>query len=140
MIGTRSARALAGGLAVVLLLVSATAAYAAVTGTFSGHTGQKQSISFRVAHGRVTHLQFHINDRCPSGHVYLVHDFNFPTITINKFHKFDAKFTSTTTKAEVEITGTVSKKKVTGKVTEVRFITREHHNCTGTAKYAASKK
>jgi hypothetical protein len=139
MIPTRSARALAGGLAAVFLLVSATAAYAAVTGTFSGQTGQKKSISLSVAHGYVTHLQFHINDTCPSGHVYSIHDFNFPKIKIDKFHKFDGKFTSTTSKAQVEITGTVSKQQVKGNVTETRFLNQEHHNCVGSSKYVAKK-
>ena len=48
MIRKRSARALAGGLAVILLLAAASAAYAAVTGNFSGKTKQKQAISFHV--------------------------------------------------------------------------------------------
>ena len=78
MIRKRSARALAGGLIVALLLISASAAYAAVSGSFSGQTNQKQSISMQVGHGRVTNLQFHVKDTCPSGHVWLIHDFNFP--------------------------------------------------------------
>ena len=108
MIRKRSARALAGGLAVILLLAAASAAYAAVTGHFSGKTNQKQSISFHVAHGRVNNLDFHIRDTCPSGHKYAIHDFHFPAIKINSKHKFDERFQSTSgPNAEVEITGTV---------------------------------
>ncbi len=139
MIRKRSARALAGGLATILLLVAASAAYAAVTGTFSGQTNQKQSISFTVAHGRVTHLQFHIRDTCPSGHKYAIHDFNFPAIKINSQHKFDGRFNSTTTKAQVEITGTVFSKHVKGKLAEVRTISKEHAQCAGVTKYTVNK-
>ncbi|MGZ4180292.1 MAG: hypothetical protein ACXVUL_06370 [Solirubrobacteraceae bacterium] len=140
MIRKRSARALAGGLAVTLLLVVASAAYAAVTGTFSGKTGQKQSISFHVANGRVTNLQFHIKDKCPSGNVYAIHDFNFPPITINSKHKFDQRFVSKTgPEAQVEITGTVFRKQVKGKVAEIRTISKEHARCAGVTKYTAHK-
>ena len=139
MIRKRSARALAGGLVVFLLLVSATAAYAAVSGRFSGTTGQHKSISLRVSHGFVTHLQFHVNDKCPSGHVYSIHDFNFPKIKINRFHQFDARFVSTTSKATVEIVGTVSRRRVKGRLSEHRVIAQEHRTCIGTTKYTVSK-
>jgi hypothetical protein len=139
MFRKRSARALAGGLAVILLLVAASAAYAAVTGTFSGKTRQKQSISFHVANGRVTNLSFHIKDKCPSGHVYAIHDFNFPPIKINAKHKFDGRFKSTTTDAQVEITGTVFRKQVKGKLAEIRTISKEHARCAGVTKYTAHK-
>jgi hypothetical protein len=139
MIRKRSARALAGGLATILLLVAASAAYAAVSGHFSGKTNQRQSISFDVAHGKVTHLQFHIRDTCPSGHKYAIHDFNFPSIKINSMHKFDGRFKSTTTNAQVEITGTVFRKQVTGKLAEVRTISKEHAQCAGVTKYTVHK-
>src|SRR6185312_8292764 len=123
MIRKRSARALAGGLSIVFLLVVASTAYAVVTGSFSGKTGQKQSISFHVGHGKVTNLQFHIKDKCPSGHVYAIHDFNFPPIKIHKTHKFDKAFSALHgPKAEVEITGTVGPKQVKGTLFELRHI------------------
>ena len=139
MIRKRSARALAGGLAVILLLAAASAAYAAVTGHFSGKTNQKQSISFDVAHGRVNNLDFHIRDTCPSGHKYAIHDFHFPPIKINSKHKFDGRFKSTTTDAKVEITGTVSNQQVKGKLAEVRTISKEHAQCAGVTKYTVHK-
>jgi hypothetical protein len=139
MIRKRSARALAGGLATILLLVAASAAYAAVSGHFSGKTNQRQSISFDVAHGYVAHLDFHIRDTCPSGHKYAIHDFNFPKIKINSKHKFDGRFKSTTTNAQVEITGTVFRKQVTGKLAEVRTISKEHAQCAGVTKYTVHK-
>jgi hypothetical protein len=140
MFRKRSARALAGGLTVVLMLVAASAAYAAVTGTFSGKTKQKQSISFNVAHGRVTHLQFHIKDKCPSGHVYAIHDFNFPDIKINSKHQFDQRFVSKSgPKAQVEISGTVFPKQVKGKLAELRHINQENANCSGRTSYTVHK-
>ncbi len=137
MFRKRSARALAGGLSIVFLLVAASSAYAFVTGNFSGTTGQKQSISFRVGHGKVTKLQFHIKDTCPSGHVYAIHDFNFPGIKINTKHKFDGRFKSTTTNAQVEITGTVRSKQVKGQILELRRI--KGQTCVGKTKYTVNK-
>jgi hypothetical protein len=137
MIRKRSARALAGGLAIVFLLVVASTAYAVVTGSFSGKTGQKQSISFHVGNGKVTKLQFHIKDRCPSGHVYAIHDFQFPSIKIQPNHTFDGRFKSTSTDARVEITGTVHSKQVKGKIAEIRTIKGE--KCAGLTKYTVNK-
>jgi hypothetical protein len=137
MFRKRSARALAGGLSIVCLLVAASSAYAFVTGNFSGKTGQKQSISFHVGNGKVSKLQFRIRDVCPNGRMYVIHDFNFPFIKINTKHKFDGKFKSTTTNAQVQITGTVQSKQVTGKIAEIRTI--KGKRCVGLAKYTAKK-
>jgi hypothetical protein len=137
MIRKRSARAVAGGLSVVLMLVVASTAYAFVTGTFSGRTGQKQSISFHVAKGKVTRLQFHIKDTCANGQVYAIHDFHFPFIKINGSHKFHGRFDSTSTDAKVEITGTVSPNQVKGNVTETRTIA--NHHCKGVTTYTVHK-
>ncbi|MGZ4197347.1 MAG: hypothetical protein ACXVFQ_13710 [Solirubrobacteraceae bacterium] len=137
MFRKRSARALAGGLSIVFLLVAASSAYAFVTGRFSGLTGQKQSISFHVGHGNVTNLEFHIKDTCPSGHVYGIHDFNFPSIKISASHKFDGRFKSTTTNAQVEITGTVHSKQVKGQIIELRRI--KGQTCAGKARYTVRK-
>jgi hypothetical protein len=139
MIRTRHKRALVGGLIVVLLLVSGSAAYAAgVIRKYSGKTSQHQPITFQTSHSFLTHLQFRINDKCPSGHIWRIHDFNFPKIHISKSH-FDQKFVSTTSKASAEVKGKVGTKKVTGTVTERRFIKKEHHFCSGTAKFTASR-
>jgi len=140
MIRKRSARALAGGLAVIVLLVAASVAYAAVTGTFSGQTGQKQPISFRVAHGYVTNLQFTIRERCPNGDIWKATDHGFPKIKINKFHKFDEPFSNKVLKARAEIKGTVFKQKVTGSIFEGRVIAKEHKFCSATVKFTAHKR
>ncbi len=88
----------------------------------------------------MTNLQFHIKDNCPSGHVYAIHDFNFPPIKINSKHKFDAPFAAKTgPKAEVEITGTVGPKQVKGQLFELRHIPKENADCTGRTKYTVHK-
>jgi hypothetical protein len=137
MIRKRSARALAGGLSIVFLLVVASTAYAVVTGSFSGKTGQKQSISFHVGKGKVTKLDFHIRDKCPNGHIYAIHDFHFPSIKVNPNHKFDGRFKSTNTDAQVEIVGTVHSMQVKGKIAEIRTI--KGAKCAGLTKYTVNK-
>ncbi len=138
MIRRRSERALAGGLTVVVVLVFAAGAYATVIKRFSGKTSQHQSISFRTAHGYVTHLQFTILDKCPSGHTWQIHDYGFEKIHINKFHRFRQRFSSKTGKATAIISGKVGRKRVTGTLTEQRFIAREHHVCNGAAKFTVA--
>jgi hypothetical protein len=141
MLRKRSARALAGGLTAVLLLGSVATALAAVTGAFSGRTSQKQPISFRVAHGYVTHLQFHINVRCPNGDIWNVFDRGFSKIKINKFHKFGKRFTNTDspTQAEAEIKGTVFQHRVTGSLFGRQIIEKEQHFCSGRATFSLRK-
>jgi hypothetical protein len=141
MIRKRSARALAGGLATILVLVAASAAYAAVTGTFSGQTGQKQSISFHVGNGRLTNMRFGVLLKCPSGHIYLSHDKVLGGITINTNHKFDKKLASTTspTTDELEVSGRVFSKKVTGKLVEHLKIKKENAVCVGRTSYTVHK-
>lgn len=141
MFRKRSARALAGGLAVVFLLVAASTAYAVVTGTFSGKTGQKQSISFHVGHGRVTHMRFGVLLKCPSGHIYLGHDRVLGAIKINMKHEFDKTLTSSTspTTDKLEVSGRVFSKKVTGKLIEHLHINKEHAVCVGRTSYTVHK-
>jgi len=142
MIRKRSARALAGGLATILLLVAASAAYAAVSGKFSGKTGQKQSISFHVGNGQLTNMRFGVLLKCPSGHTYLGHDKVLGAIKINAKHRFDKKLASTTspTTDELEVSGTVFSKKVTGKLTEHLQIKKEKNAiCVGRTSYTAHK-
>jgi hypothetical protein len=138
MIRRRSARALAGGLILVSVLVFAAGAYAAVIKRFSGKTSQHQSISFRTAHGYVTHLQFTILDKCPSGHIWQIHDYGFEKIHIDKFHHFSQRFRSTSSKATATISGKVGRRRVNGTLFEHRFIAKEHHNCNGAANFTAT--
>jgi hypothetical protein len=45
-------------------------------------------------------------------------------------------FSSKTSNAKATISGKVSRRKVTGTVSERRFIPREHHFCTGSANFS----
>jgi hypothetical protein len=130
-------RALAGGLIVISLLVFATAAFAATVRKFAGNTSQQQTITFRTAHGFLTHLQFQINDTCPSGHIWRVHDSHFPKIQITN-SKFDGKFKSRDGTATAVVKGTVGATKASGTVTERRFIRAEHQHCSGSMKFTAT--
>jgi hypothetical protein len=138
MIRKRGARALIGALLLVLLLTSGGVALAVVTGKLSGRTSQKQPISFRLAHGDITRLEFHINDRCPSGNIWNADDHGFGRLRINKFHKFGNRFsdTSSARPATAEIKGTVFRHKVVGSLFDRRFIPKEHHYCSGRATFS----
>lgn len=138
MIRMRSARALAGGLIVISVLAFATAAYAASVHKYSGKTSQNQSISFQTAHGYLTHLEFRINDKCPSGHLWNIHDFNFPKFRV-KQGAFKQTFKAKTGKANAKISGTVTDHKATGTISETRFIAKEHHYCSGSTKFSIKR-
>jgi hypothetical protein len=138
MIRTRSARALAGGLAVTLVLAFAAAAYAASVHKYSGKTSQKQPISFQTAHGYLTHLQFKINDKCPNGHLWSIHDFNFPKFRV-RHGGFKQTFKAKAGRAKATIKGTVTDHQATGTITERRFIAKEHHFCSGSAKFTIGR-
>jgi hypothetical protein len=135
---TRSARALAGGLIVISVLAFATAAYAATVRTYSGKTSQHQSISFQTARGYLTHVQFYINDKCPSGHLWRIHDFNFPKIRVSDGH-FSQKFKAKTGSAFAQIKGTVATRQAWGTISERRLIPQEHHICSGSAKFTIKR-
>lgn len=138
MIRMRSARALTGGLAVTLVLALATAAYAASIHKYSGKTSQNQPISFQTAHGYLTHLDFHINDKCPNGHLWNIHDYNFQKISV-KQGKFKQTFKGTPAKAHATIQGTVTDHRATGKIDETHFIAKEHRYCSGSARFAIAR-
>jgi len=138
MIRMRSARALAGGLTAIAVLAFATAAYAATIHKYSGKTSQNQTISFQTAHGYLTHLQFRINDKCPSGHLWNIHDFKFPKFRV-RHGAFNQTFKANTGKANAKIKGTLDAQKATGTISETRFIAKEHHYCSGSAKFSIKR-
>jgi hypothetical protein len=137
MIRMRSGRALAGGLTVILVLAFATAAYAASIHKYSGKTSQNQPISFKTAHGYLTHLQFHIIDKCPSGHRWNVRDYNFPKFRVRQ-GKFEQPFKEAGV-AKAQIKGTVTDHRASGTITETRHIAKEHANCSGKATFSIER-
>ena len=141
MFRKRSVRALAGGLIVILLLITASAAYAAVSGTFKGKTSQKQSISFHVGRGKLTKMRFSLLLKCPSGHIYVGHVQVFAAIKIHKTNGFLVKLTSSSspTQDELLVSGRVSKTKVMGKLAEHRKVIKENAFCSGRTTFTANK-
>jgi hypothetical protein len=138
MIRMRSGRALAGGLTVILVFAFATGAYAASIHKYSGKTSQNQPISLQTAHGYLTHLQFQINDKCPNGHLWKIHDFNFPKFRV-KHGKFDQTFKAKTGVAKAQIKGTVTDHTATGTISETRHIAKEHANCSGKTTFSINR-
>jgi hypothetical protein len=49
---------------------------------FAGRTSQRRPISFTLAGGAITHLQYRIVDRCPGGRLLFVHDWGFPALPV----------------------------------------------------------
>jgi hypothetical protein len=134
MIRMRSARVLAGAVVVISVLAFATAGYAASIHKYSGKTSQNQPISFQTAHGYLTHLKFYITDKCPSGDRWRIHDFSFPKFRVRQ-GKFEQKFDAKHARAHATIKGTVTGHSATGTISERRFIAKEKHFCTGSAKF-----
>ena len=138
MIRMPGARALAGGLTAIAVLAFATTAFAAAIQKYSGKTSQNQPISFHTAHGYLTHLEFKINDKCPSGQLWNIHDFHFPKLRV-KQGKFQQTFKANTGKANAKIKGTVTDRQATGTISETRFIAKEHHYCSGSARFSIKR-
>ena len=138
MIRMRSARALAGGLTMIAVLAFATVAYAASIHKYSGKTSQNHPISFQTAHGYLTHLTFDITDKCPNGHLWKIHDYNFPKFRV-KNGKFAQTFKAQVGKANAKIKGMVTVRQATGMLSETRFIAKEHHFCSGSAKFTIKR-
>jgi hypothetical protein len=105
---------------------------------YRGKTSQHQSISFVVSGGYLRRLDFRIDDRCPSGHLWRIHDFHFPKVKITH-SRFDQKFRATDGNATAEIKGTASRNRVTGTLIDRSFISSEHHYCRGSATFRLSR-
>src|SRR5436305_15101456 len=80
-------------LAVTPAVFSGAAAASGATSSINvaGKTSQRRSISFTLAGGAITHLQYHIVDRCARGRQLFVHDSGFPAPTITD-PNFGGKF------------------------------------------------
>ncbi len=128
-----SSWALAGGLVTTCLLAFATAAHSA-SGSYHGKTSQGESVSFELSGGYLRRLDFRIDDTCPNGHVWRIHDFNFPPIEVAR-GRFDQTFRSTDGRATAEVKGRALRRKVTGTLTDRSYIRREHRYCRGTATF-----
>jgi hypothetical protein len=127
-------------LAVVLALaLSAVAGASIKSGNYGGKTAQKQKLTFTVSGGKVKHLKFVIDDRCPDGHVLHVTDSGFPDMPIGRKGHFGGTFGPDTTQPTT-VHGTVSGKNATGSITDTSLSTREHKFCHGHTTFGASTK
>jgi hypothetical protein len=123
--------------AIAALLAFAAAAESAAN-RYAGHTSQHESISFRLSGGYLRDLDFRIDDRCPSGHVWRIHDFNFPAIKLTR-SRFDQKFRAVHGRASAEIRGRASGRRVTGRLVDRSYIKSEHDYCRGSASFRLSR-
>ncbi len=127
-------------LTTALVLLAGASAFAATAARYKGKTSQHLPISFTISGGQIKNLSFWIDATCPSGHVYRIHDFNFPAIKISR-GRFDDTFHTPPgrPKATARITGRVRAKSVTGTLTDRTMIKREHHYCSGKSAFKLLK-
>lgn len=122
-----------------LLLLAAAAAYGATAARhYQGKTSQHEPISFTISAGGLRNLSFWIDARCRSGHLYRIHDSNFPAIKITR-GRFDQTFAASKPKAMAEVKGRVRATSVSGTLTDRTMIKREHHYCSSTATFKLVK-
>jgi hypothetical protein len=101
------------------VLVGAVGAYGAVRSShYAGRTSQRMPISFQRTGAAITHLQFHIIDRCSDGTQLFVHDFGFPALRIRN-SRFGGKFVAKPPqKASAIISGRVQGRTVRGTLSD----------------------
>jgi hypothetical protein len=130
----RPLRIVAASVAAALLsLLFAAAAESASGVPYTGTTSQGQALTFKLSGGKIVGLKYHINDRCPDGHI-LTEDVTFLPITITrgKFsHTFGPKGQPTS------ISGKISGKHASGSVRDQSISPREHALCHGSATFSA---
>jgi len=129
-----TSRAVAGGLVMMAALLLLAAAARSAFGAVRGRTSQHLKISFTINQHALRRLDFRVDDRCPSGRVWRVHDFNFPPIRITR-SKFDARFKSLDGRASAEVKGRVFDHRVTGTLRDRTLIAQEGDYCNGTASF-----
>jgi hypothetical protein len=130
----RPLRALAAIVAATLLSLLSAAAVASASGvSFAGTTSQGQALTFKVSGGKVVGLKYHLNDRCPDGHI-LTENITFQPITITRgrfSHTFGPTGQPTT------VSGKISGKHASGSMRDQSVSPREHALCHGSATFSA---
>jgi hypothetical protein len=118
-----------------LLLLAVPGAVGASRRGIHGRTSQHLSISFSISGHALRRLDFRIDDRCPSGHVWRIHDFDFPPIQI-RHSRFDGRFRSLDGRATAEVRGRLLRHRVVGTLSDRTLISQEHRYCHGTARFS----
>lgn len=121
-------------LAVLGLLLTATAAIGATRVLYSGKTSQHQPISFAIAAHEVTNLTFKVEVRCPHQGLrrYSLSHFSKIAITASRF---DQKFKSAQPSTTAVVKGKIKTNRITGSVS---FSVPATH-CSGTATYVVTR-
>jgi hypothetical protein len=146
---SRPARVRTGVLATMFLLLFATAAFSATSGTYKGKTSQHRDIRVIISAGSalpecrgaaqcVTGMHFKINEKCPDGHTLVDEErgFHMP-IQGNRFSGSFRPAVSPHTGEKTAINGQVSGRKVTGSISSTSFSNRERRLCHGNATFTA---
>jgi hypothetical protein len=130
----RPRRAVAATVAATLLsLLFVGAADSASRVSYRGTTSQGETVTFKVSGGKLVGLKYHMNDRCPDGHI-LTENITFQPITLTngKFsHTFGPKGQPTS------VSGKVSGKHASGSMRDRSISPREHALCHGSATFSA---
>jgi hypothetical protein len=130
----RPLRAVAVTVAATLLsLLFAAAADSASGVSYTGTTSQGQALTFKVSGGKVVGLKYHMNDRCPDGHI-LTQEITFQPITIT-----GGRFSHTfgPTGQPTSVSGKISGKHASGSMRDRSMSPREHALCHGSATFSA---
>jgi len=94
---------------------------------------QFHALTFKVSGGKIVGLKYHIEDRCPDGHI-LIEDVTYQPITITRgrfSHTFGPKGQPTS------VSGKISGKHVSGSLRDRSESAREHALCHGSATFSA---
>jgi hypothetical protein len=82
----------------------------------------------------VRKLRFTIFIKCPSRHVWRIAASNFPPIKV-EHGKFAQRFVAHDAKASATVKGQVARRRVRGTLSDRTFEPKEHHFCSGTARF-----
>jgi hypothetical protein len=140
-IAVSARRALVPTIAALGVLTGAVAAEGAASSVrFAGRTSQRRAVSFALAGGAITRLQFRIVDRCPGGRLLFVHDWGFPALPVMN-SKFGGTFTAKPPqKATAVVSGAVSGRTVRGSLSDRTWNRKTHKFCTGTASFKLTER
>lgn len=128
-----------GAITAILLLTSTSATGAAAGTAYAGKTSQRQPVSLRIFGGAVHNFKIVVLDKCPDGHTLKV-TAGYPTMRI-KNGKFGGRFVPIRGHSGEKATlrGRLAGTKVTGKLADTSFSSREGSLCHGTARFAAKR-
>jgi hypothetical protein len=123
-----------------LVIASVACAATSADGSYSGKTSQKQTISFRIASGSVRVLRYRIDDRCPGGKRLSIRAWGFPPLRIKRGHFGGTFVAKAPASAKAIVTGTVSRRAISGVLTDRTRNRRTRRLCTGRATFSLARR